>query len=115
MIFAAIMLALYGLSCLISSLVLWLSVEKSQEGDFLIVPVASQTLVRAKIGASIERLKNSGMGHIAGIIVVDCGLPEIKIHIVEEYCKKKRIAFCKRDELPNYLKNSPFQKIEDTV
>ncbi len=115
MIFTVLMLALYGLSCLISSLVLWLSVEKSQEGDLLIVPVTSQPLVRAKIGASIDRLRNSGMNHVATIVVVDCGLPENKIHIIEKYCKKKGIVFCKREELPNYLKNPPFQKIEDTV
>ena len=115
MVFIGIMLALYGLSCLISSAVLWLLAGKGKEEDLLVVPVSSQPLVRAKIGSSIERLRNSGMNHVTTIIVVDCGLPENKIHIIEKYCKKKEIALCKKEELSKYLKNPPFQMEENTV
>ncbi len=115
MIFTVLMLALYGLSCLISSAVLWLSAGKNQEGDLLVVPVAAQPLIRAKIGSSVERLRNSGMSHVAAVVVVDCGLPKNKVHTIDKYCRKKGIAFLKTEELAKYLENSSFQKEENTV
>lgn len=115
MVFLGLVLALYGLSCIISSVVLWFCVGKNPKGELLVIPVSEEPMVRAKIGSSLERLKSSGMESVTAVMVVDCGLPPQKTQSVEQYCRKKEIGFCKREELANYLKNPPFQKEENTV
>ncbi len=115
MFFVGLLLALYGLSCIISSVVLWFSVGKNPKGELFIIPVSEESLIKPKIGSSLERLKNCGMGNVTTVMVVDCGLPLHKQEGVEQYCRKKDVMFCKREELANYLKNPPFQKEKNTV
>ncbi len=115
MFLIGLLLSLYGLSCVISSVVLWFTVTKEEHTEAFVIAVAEEPFVKTRIGAWLERLRNSGMAHLTKVIVVDCGLPENKQYGIQQYCNKKGIAFCKKEDLPEYFKNPSFQNKENTV
>ncbi len=114
MLLIGLLFSLYGLSCAISSLVLWFASNKEDGSTTLVIPVHQQEFAKAKIGALTERLKNGGVSYVS-VVVLDCDLTPEKHRSVNEYCCKRGIGFCKKEELAEYLAKSSFQKTENTV
>lgn len=110
-----LLLSLYGLSCIISSVVMWFVSCRDATSHVHLVFITEQDCVKAKVGTVLEKLKNNGLIYITSVLVVDCDLSPVKQDKAREYCYKKEIGFCKREELSEYLKKPSFQIPENTV
>ena len=115
LLFIGLLLSLYGLSCAISSFVMWLVFDKEDESNIYVIQVSREFSVKSKIACDLHRLKNSGLCRFVKVVVVDCGLPCEKIESIGEYCLKRDFGFCKIHDLPKYLEKTSFQNPENTV
>lgn len=115
LLFIGLLFSLYGLSCAISSVAMWLAFDKEEKETVYAIQVSGKLAVKTKIACSMHQLKNSGLYRYVTVLVVDCGLPVEKTASVGEFCKKRGVGFCKIDELPKYLEKTSFQNKENTV
>ena len=114
LLFIGLLFSLYGVSCAITSFIIWLTNHEKEEQTVLIVPLYSEDMGKQKVFSVMDKLKNSGVNCIE-ILVVDCGLNKEKHEVMAAYCEKKNIVFCNKEELPSYLLKSTFQIDENRV
>lgn len=114
LLFIGLVFSLYGLSCAIASLVIWLSVEDHGNNLTLLVPVYEKETSKTKITFIVNKLKNSGISFVT-VVVVGNDLSLEKEKAMQSFCEKKQLSFCKKDELDEYLLKSSFQNEGNTV
>ena len=110
-----LLFSIYGLSCVISSVILWFTTEKQEEKIWCIIPAYSKDLVKGKVFALSKGLRNSGMAKTINIVVVNCALQSKDAKELGMYLEKKNIGFCDKGDLWRYLENTSFQNKENTV
>ncbi len=103
-----LLFSLYGVTCALTSLIIWLSNNEKEEHTALVIPLYPKEMLKVKVFSVLEKLKNSGVNYVS-VFVVDCGLNQEKHATMKEYCERKNICFCKKEELSEYLLKSSFQ------
>lgn len=111
---AGLILALYGLACIISSFALWLTAPSRKRSYKMLVFLEPGEGI-SHITSVRERLKNGGLGHCTQIVAVDNGLNAEESEKFASFCHAEGVRFCKREELFKLLQISSFQTTENKV
>ncbi len=111
----ALILALYGLTCVISSVAVWLMTPGDKRHYWMVAVLEDRDEPETVINGLLQRLANSGMGRKVAVIAVNHGLCPEKESRAERFCKREKIILCKPDELSEIFHLSSFHREENTV
>lgn len=99
LILVLLLLGVYGLSCLITNLVLWWLLPLKGKPNRMVIRLESGVDIRSTILSVRQRLSNCGLLHTTKIFAVDCGLTKEEYDCAKGYCDLEEIPLCAPDEL----------------
>ncbi len=102
-----LLLALYGLACLLSSLALWLTAPGPRKSSMLVVDLRGETDPAGALRALLERLKNSGLSRRVWLAAVADEAASENGRALRRFCEGTKIACGTPEELRDQLRMPP--------
>lgn len=113
--FVSLLLALYGLANIITSLALWLTAPVKGKPYRMIIVLKPGENIRATVVSARERLSGCGLSRSTVLCAVDGGLDEEKKKKAAAYCSAEGIPFGNGEEAMGILEIPSFQTPENQV
>lgn len=98
-----LLLALYGLSCVVWRIIVWLTSPKRGDNCFVVVPITNISQLQDGLMSAEFRSESLGVCRFKKIVAVNFGLDDSARKKFERYCQTEDILYCNGDELSDLI------------
>ncbi len=110
---ATLLLAAYGLACVLSAIVLWFTAPIKGKPYFMLIQLRPEDAPHFSALSVRERLNNSGLHRSTTVLALDCGLDENQRNAAKKHCHSADIQMIQISELSLLLKDNSLQPKTD--